>query len=180
MQRSARWLVPMLVLVVGGVVVAASLGSTRQPTVKAAFAAGYGKLVVSPNGLTLYHYTDEKRGSVECTGGCAKFWPPLLVKGNKKLVAGQGLKASKLGTVKRPGGGRQLTYNGYPLYRYAPDKKPGDVKGQGVEGEWYVIASTGKLIRKMADAGSTPATPSPPADTDPTPPPPAYPGGGYG
>jgi predicted lipoprotein with Yx(FWY)xxD motif len=175
MRRSVLWVVPVLVLVVAGAAVAASLGATKRPTVKAAKTAGFGKLIVSSTGLTLYHYTDEKRGSIECTGGCAKLWPPLLVKAGQKPVAGPGLRAAWVGTIARPGGGRQVTYNGFALYRYSPDRKSGEVNGQGVDGEWYVVGSSGKLIRKAAGAQ---AAPPPPTETEP--PPPTNPGGGYG
>ena len=50
-----------------------------------------------------------------------------------KPTAGPGVLLSKLGTIKRPDGGLQVTYHGLALYRYAPDRKAGDVKGQGVE-----------------------------------------------
>jgi predicted lipoprotein with Yx(FWY)xxD motif len=174
MRRSVLWVVSALVLVVAGIAVAASLGAATRPTVKAVGTAGLGKLVVNSSGLTLYHYTDEKRGAIECTGGCVKLWPPLLVKAGQKPIAGPGLRAAWLGTIARPGGGRQVTYNGFALYRYAPDHKAGDVNGQGVEGEWYVIGANGKLIRKAAP---TETAPPPPTETEPTT---TTPGGGYG
>ena len=42
------------------------------------------------------------------------------------------------GTVTRADGSAQLTYNGRPLYFYIKDTNPGDTKGQGVGGVWYV------------------------------------------
>ena len=62
----------------------------------------YGKVLATSSGLTLYHYTDETRGKVDCKGACAKLWPPLLVKAGTKPLVGAGLTASKLGTIKRP------------------------------------------------------------------------------
>jgi predicted lipoprotein with Yx(FWY)xxD motif len=178
MRRSVLAVVAVVALVAAGVAVASSLGATKRPTVKAVGTPGFGKVLVTSSGRTLYHYTDEKRRTIECTGACARFWPPLLVKRTQKLVAGPGIKASKLGTIKRPGGARQVTYNGFALYRYAPDRKAGDVNGQGVDGEWYVIASSGKLIRKAAPAETTPPPPptetTPPPPTETTPPPPPY------
>jgi predicted lipoprotein with Yx(FWY)xxD motif len=45
-----------------------------------------------------------------------------------------GAKASLLGTVKRTAGKTQVAYAGHPLYYFTDDCKPGDVKGQGVNG----------------------------------------------
>jgi Secreted repeat of unknown function len=42
------------------------------------------------------------------------------------------------------------------LYRYSLDKKPGDVKGQGVEGIWFAVTPAGKLAK--AGASATAAT----------------------
>jgi predicted lipoprotein with Yx(FWY)xxD motif len=55
-------------------------GAAVAPTVKTASVASLGKVVVSTTGRTLYHYTDETGRKVDCTGACAKLWPPLLVK----------------------------------------------------------------------------------------------------
>ncbi|HET7369745.1 MAG TPA: hypothetical protein VFK45_02780 [Gammaproteobacteria bacterium] len=44
----------------------------------------------------------------------------------------------------------QVTYNGWPLYYYAGDKKPGDTRGQDKKGfgaEWYLISPEGHIIR---------------------------------
>ena len=41
--------------------------------------------------------------------------------------------------ITRPGGLRQVTINGYPVYLYAGDKDPGQAAGNGVEGAWHAI-----------------------------------------
>ena len=175
MRRTVLSVVAVVTLVAAGVAVASSLGATKRPTVKAVQVPGLGKVLVTSSGLTLYRYTAEGRGAIGCTGACARLWPPLLVKGKAKPVAGAGINASKLGTIKRPGGGLQVTYNGYALYRYATDRKAGDVNGQGVDGKWYAIAPSGKLVRKAptetAPPPPTETTPPPPTETTPPPPP---------
>jgi len=156
----------LAVVAAAGVVAATAMAASSHPTVKVMETESLGKLLATSSGLTLYHYTDEKRGKIDCKGACAKAWPPLLVKKGAKLTVGRGLSLKKLGTIKRPDGGTQVTYNGYALYRYAPDKKAGDVKGQALFKEWYVIAPTGKLVKR---APATPAaTTEPPATTTPT------------
>jgi predicted lipoprotein with Yx(FWY)xxD motif len=165
-RRRGRHLAALLVVAVVGLVAAAVAvaGPNKQATVKAVTTANYGKVLATSSGLTLYHYTDETRGKVDCKGACAKLWPPLLVKSGAKPTVGAGLTASKLGTLKRPDGGTQVTYNGLGLYRYAPDKKAGDVKGQALFKAWYVIAPTGKIVRHAA-ASAPPASTPPPTGT---------------
>ena len=175
MRRKRGW--PVLVASLAAVlaaVVATNVGAAGPPTVKVTKTASLGKLLVTSSGLTLYHYTDEKGGKIDCKGACAKLWPPLLVKGSAKPLAGAGLSAAKLGTVKRPDGGMQVTYNGLALYRYAPDRKAGDVKGQGLFKAWYVIAPTGKIVTRKVASEAPAAPPAATTPTDTTPP-----GGGY-
>ena len=63
---------------------------------------------------------------VLCTGACLSFWQPLTVKG---FPTGHSL-SGKLATVRRPDGGRQVTYNGKLLYSFKLDKA-GKVSGDG-------------------------------------------------
>jgi predicted lipoprotein with Yx(FWY)xxD motif len=159
--------VPLAAVAVVAVVAVTAGAATKPATVKVVSTTGYGKLLATSSGLTLYHYTDEKRGKIDCKGACAKLWPPLLLKARAKPDAGAGALATKLGTIRRADGGLQVTYNGFALYRYAPDKKAGDVKGQGVENAWYAISPAGKLVTRMtAPASETPSTP-PPTETSP-------------
>ena len=44
-----------------------------------------------------------------------------------------------LGLITRPGGLKQVTINGYPVYTYAGDKARGQAAGNGVGGVWHVI-----------------------------------------
>ncbi len=60
-----------------------------------------------------------------------------------------------VGTVRRPGGGLQLAYAGHPLYRWAGDRRPGDVRGQAVGAIWFVVRPDGSLLQA---ASPTPAT----------------------
>jgi predicted lipoprotein with Yx(FWY)xxD motif len=60
-----------------------------------------------------------------------------------------GAVAAKVGTIKAAGGDRQVTYNGHPLYYYAPDRKAGDTTGQGLNqfgAKWYVLSATGNKV----------------------------------
>ncbi len=60
-------------------------------------------------------------------------------------------KASLLGSDPDPAGGRVVTYAGWPLYTYVADTSAGAAKGQALNlngGLWYVLAPSGKVIRK--------------------------------
>ena len=95
-------------------------------------------LLADNHGLTLYYYSADKRGSGKsvCTGGCATAWPPLAAP--VKAPAGVRLPGP-LGIITRPGGLRQVTINGLPIYLYAGDKAPGQETGNGMAGSWHVI-----------------------------------------
>lgn len=157
--RFLRRVLPLGLLAAAGASVAVAATTASHGTVNSVTSAKYGALLATANGRTLYHMTAEKHGKIACTGACATFWPPLVVKAGVKPTAGSGVKQSKLGTVKRPDGSIQVTYNGYALYRFANDKKRGDVKGQGVEHIWFAVTSAGKLA-KAGGGGTTTSTSS--------------------
>ncbi len=56
-------------------------------------------------------------------------------------MGGMGLQGT-FGVITRSDGGRQVTFNGIPLYLYAKDVKPGDTNGQGVGNIWFVVKTT--------------------------------------
>ena len=107
-----------------------------------------GTVLANDQGLTLYYYSADKRGSGTsvCTAGCATAWPPLAAP--VKAPAGVRLPGP-LGMITRPGGVRQVTINGFPVYLYAGDKAAGQATGNGMSGTWHVIK-----IRSAA-AGAT-------------------------
>jgi predicted lipoprotein with Yx(FWY)xxD motif len=123
-------------------------------------------IVVSATGKTLYRYRDDSKNTVKCTGACATSWPPLLIAAGKKPVAGTGVTASKLGTMKRTDGKTQVTYGGYALYFFAGDKKAGEANGQGLEGEWHAVAPSGAIVTKAA-ASPAPAASGGPSSSTP-------------
>lgn len=97
-----------------------------------------GDSLAGANGMTLYINTKESGGTIACTGGCATAWPPLI----GTATAGSGVTGA-LGTITRPDGSVQVTYNGAPLYYYATDAAAGDAAGQGVGGIWFIASPSG-------------------------------------
>ena len=109
-----------------------------------------GDSLAGANGMTLYVDTKEQNGTIACTGGCAQAWPPLV----GTATAGSGVTGS-LGTITRPDGSVQVTYNGAPLYYYATDAAAGDATGQGVGGIWFIAAPSGAAASAAPSPSST-------------------------
>jgi predicted lipoprotein with Yx(FWY)xxD motif len=118
--------------------------------VEAAPAGALGTVLVTNKGFALYMFVPDAARRVTCTGGCATAWPPLLVRDGQTVVAGPGVRPGLLGTAPNPGGGRVVTYRGWPLYAYLGDAVPDRAAGQGVDddgGYWYVMRPSGQIIR---------------------------------
>jgi predicted lipoprotein with Yx(FWY)xxD motif len=165
-SRLIRWVLPLVLVAFVGVGAAMAATTSKHAggwTVQAVASSKYGTVLVAANGMTLYRYTLDKKGKSVCNGACAKYWPPLLLKGTAKETAGSGASAGLLGEAMRANGAAQVTYAGYPLYFYAGDKKPGDVNGEGFDKTWYVVNAKGALVKHAAAAGAP--TPAPTTTT---------------
>lgn len=117
----------------------ATTAPAAKPTVKTA-STSLGTVLVDGDGKTLYTWDRDTGPASTCTGNCAATWPPLvLASGVTTPVAGPGV--SLLTTAPRPDDATKLQVNwdGKPLYYYAADTAPGDVKGDGVGGTWHVV-----------------------------------------
>jgi len=135
------------VLVTIGVSAAAAFASTKTSTVSLR-TTKVGKALVAANGRTLYLFTADKGRKSSCYRKCAAVWPPLTA---ANPTVGRGLRASLLGTTKRKNGKLQVTYGGHPLYFFAKDTKPGDVRGEGVVhfgGSWWLVSPAGTEITR--------------------------------
>lgn len=102
----------------------------------------FGQILVDPEGFTLYVFTNDNPGQSTCNDACADIWPPVPA----DTPIGAGLDETMFGSVARSDGSEQLAVDDMPLYRYAPDGSPGDVKGQGVNGVWFVVGADGARI----------------------------------
>ena len=86
----------------------------------------------------------DQRGG--CQTLCAQYWPPVLTSGQPQ--AGPGVDQHALGTIMRPDGTQQVTYQGRPLYLFTGDAylppfsynggKP-SINGAGAETLWGVF-----------------------------------------
>jgi predicted lipoprotein with Yx(FWY)xxD motif len=109
------------------------------------------QMMVGTSGRTVYMYEpDKKIGVPTCYDQCAIAWPPLLVssKDDLKLLQGQNVDPSKVTVFPRADTNQlQVAYDGWPLYYWFRDNKPGDTTGQAVGNVWWVIDTTGKPMK---------------------------------
>jgi predicted lipoprotein with Yx(FWY)xxD motif len=125
--------------------------AAKSVVVSTAKSAKSGTILVSGN--TLYTL---KPSTTACTATCLKIWPALVLpKGQTKAKAGSGVSTSKLGTVTRSGGVRQVTYNGKALYYFSGDSGSGQVNGNLTD-EWGKWADV--VLKKGSSSGSSTAT----------------------
>jgi len=138
MRGRVQAAVSIVIGAVGLILVAA--GGGAGVTLKTVTISGV-TVLTSANGLTLYWFAPDTPVTSKCTGSCAAYWPPVT----GVPAAGPGV-TGKLGTITRPGGGRQVTYNGHPLYTYIGDSRPGQASGNRLDlngGLWYEVRVSG-------------------------------------
>jgi predicted lipoprotein with Yx(FWY)xxD motif len=131
---------------------ASSSQAAGTSTVKLA-STSLGSVVVDAKGMTLYMFTKDTQGSGKsaCAGQCLAAWPPLFT---DATPTGEGVSGA-LATITTPDGKKQVTLNGWPLYYYAKDTKPGDTTGQNVQGVWYVLDGNGTPVKAAASSSGT-------------------------
>jgi predicted lipoprotein with Yx(FWY)xxD motif len=142
---------------------------TGPATVSAAWTTSYGRVLVVGSGdyagCSLYLLTSDQLHALTgapfaCSDNAnalktpcdSDLWPALLTKGAP--IAGPGVNPRLLGTVTRTdfdfltGGSsvKQVTYDGYPLYRFFLDQAAGDTQGANLDdpvpsppGIWYLV-----------------------------------------
>jgi predicted lipoprotein with Yx(FWY)xxD motif len=88
-------------------------------------------LLTDANGMTLYYFKPDTASKAACTGSCAQTWPPLLFTGTGSPTLE--------GEIQGNTNGKQVTYNGHPLYTYSGDTGPNQTSGDGFAGKWYVV-----------------------------------------
>jgi predicted lipoprotein with Yx(FWY)xxD motif len=136
--------------------------STTPAAVSVESIDGVGDVLVDSDGAALYTADQEMDGKVRCTDSCAETWIPVTVSGTREPTASDDVPG-ELGVAERPGGERQVSYDGQPLYTFVDDPMPGEVTGDGLsdtfDGElfsWQVVTTGGE----SEDAGGQ-SSPSP-------------------
>lgn len=135
---------------------AAPLAGQAHPTATATAAAtisarhsARGTILTDGRGFTLYAFTRDGHNRDRCipTAGCAAIWPAVKTGGRPR--AGTGVRGSRLGSIRIPGGAMQVTYAGHPLYRYSADSSPaqtGYIGFSSFGGTWKAVRPTGAEV----------------------------------
>ena len=94
--------------------------------------------LVSNNTTTLYYFSNEGPYMTStCYGSCSETWKPF--EGGDISIIGGNLNKDDFGTIIREDGLEQTSYKKWPLYKYSGDTTPGEAKGDGVNGLWFVV-----------------------------------------
>ena len=115
------------------------IGASLPPigtTIMVVQKSDLGFVLAEANHMVVYTYAkDKKGGAPTCTGSCASTWLPVT--GVPQVSAADTLPDT-LSTVTTANGGKQITYNGYPLYIYK-GSQPYTTTGNNVGGVWHVV-----------------------------------------
>ena len=145
-MRSFRPAASVVLLAAVALAVCAPAAGAKSGTKLRVYPSAYGDVIWDSNKQAIYLFTKEKGSKSHCYGDCAKAWPPVYANGAP--VAGRGIDKELLGTTKRRGGRKQVTYGGHPLYYY--NEPRGKIFCQNVfqfGGLWLVVDPNGKAVR---------------------------------
>jgi len=106
-------------------------------------SSSIGDVLTDAAGLTLYGFTNDVDATSTCDGTCADAWPPVIVPADFEV--GPGLDVGIFATTTRDDGQTQLVAGRFPLYTFAGDAVPGDVKGQASGDVWFAVDPSGVL-----------------------------------
>ncbi|QNP63488.1 COG4315 family predicted lipoprotein [Streptomyces genisteinicus] len=120
-------------------------GSEAAPASVTTAESGLGPILVDGNGRTLYAFTKDKPGTTSCDADCIAVWPAFT--SAAELTATGTADPALLGETRLGEGADQAVYGDWPLYYYVGDVLPGDVNGQGLDGEWFAVAADGTLVK---------------------------------
>jgi predicted lipoprotein with Yx(FWY)xxD motif len=109
-----------------------------------------GRILATGRGLTVYMFTHDQVNHDTCVAisGCPGIWPMVTSNGRPSLAPG--VKRSLVGAIALPGGARQVTYAGHPLYTYIGESGPGDTSYVGQSqfgGRWFALSPSGHVVK---------------------------------
>jgi len=149
--------IAVVALAAGGSIVAASASTSRStPQLQSIAVSPYSGLLANSKGFSLYVLSAESAGKFHCTGGCLRIWPPFLVKTSVKTITRSRSVIGSIGFDKRSSTTKQVTFNGFPVYKFTGDTSPRQVSGEGIVadgGTWTLVSAGAKTN------GTTPVKP---------------------
>jgi predicted lipoprotein with Yx(FWY)xxD motif len=103
------------------------------------------QIVVDSSGKTVYLYEPDGTSTTsQVSPGIKANWPAVTA--TAAPTVSSDLDSSKVATQAQPDGTKQVSYNGHLLYLFVGDSAPGDASGQGLGGNWFVLAPAGEKI----------------------------------
>lgn len=91
---------------------------------------GGKEVLTDAKGMTLYTWDKDAVGVSNCYDQCAVNWPPAI-------AAPGAVADGEFTLVDRKDGTKVWAHEGWPLYLWIKDVKPGDTTGDGVGGTWH-------------------------------------------
>lgn len=134
-----------------------TVGANRAPpatatTTRLTLASSPTGAYLAAGERPLYRFSADTRAeSSACHDDCASAWPPLI----HPVAAGAGVDSTLISSITRPDGGRQVVYDGWPLYVYVQDDGLDEPAGEGVEsfgGTWHLVGADGESPSPAADS----------------------------
>jgi predicted lipoprotein with Yx(FWY)xxD motif len=110
---------------------ASSAGGADSGSTVSTQTVGGASLLVDSKGAVLYTNDQDTSSKVACSGACTSIWVPLPAPSSGQPSSSDSAVQAKLGVIKLPGGGSQVTFDGKPLYTFVQDGA-GEATGDGV------------------------------------------------
>jgi predicted lipoprotein with Yx(FWY)xxD motif len=115
-------------------------GSPGQTELWAVQSGPLGIVVTDGGGRIVYQFDKDSTSppASACVDACLQTWEPILA--NDQPVSGLGVDESKIGTVVRPDGAKQITLYDHPIYRHKGETGGlANTGANGAEGVWWAI-----------------------------------------
>ena len=130
---------------------------TETVSIKA--IGGFDGVLVDSQGAALYTSDKDTAKKIACTDGCATMWLPLAAPASGQPTSSDSSIGEKLGTVQRPDGTSQVTFDGNPLYSFVDDGT-GEVTGNGFTDSFngttftWTVATVGDSAGDSSDSSA--------------------------
>ena len=133
---------------------------TPLPTALKRSVMGVTNVLVDQYGLSLYTLAQDSQETsstpthISCDPPeCQGSWKPFTIN-DTDTIATTGVPEHLVGKVTQPNGRAQVTYNGWPLYRFTGDQATGQANGQGLNNTWWLISPNAQIIQGAGSPGS--------------------------
>lgn len=147
-RRCVRVCAALVLGVAAAGVFSACAPDTGPQIVLKVHRAAAGDVIVDAGGYSVYVYDGDTRGTTgtACDAACLREWPPVTTTSNEPRATGV---AATVGEITAPDGSYQVTVDGWPLYRFSGDRAPGMTNGQGIGGQFWLVAPDGTRVRSL-------------------------------